>query len=77
MLSLFRRIIHSKFGAIFAIEVMTVPFVVFGGIRIGPAVVFSAAAAFGLASDAIVHVIHAWHEACGAGVADPVQVPPT
>ena len=53
--------------SIFAIEVMTVPFVVLGGIRIGPAVVFSAGAAFGLASDNIVHVLHAWTEAKAAG----------
>ena len=58
--------------SIFAIEVMTVPFVVLGGIRIGPAVVFSAGAAFGLASDNIVHVLHAWTEAKAAGSADPV-----
>ena len=58
--------------SIFAIEVMTVPFVVLGGIRIGPAVVFSAGAAFGLASDNIVHVLHAWTEAKAAGAADPV-----
>ena len=35
-------------------------------------VVFSAGAAFGLASDNIVHVLHAWTEAKAAGAADPV-----
>ena len=38
----------------------------------GPAVVFSAAAAFGLASDSLVHMIHAWSEAKEAGNPDPV-----
>lgn len=41
---------------------------------VGPAVVFSSAAAFGLASDAIVHVIHAWHEALEAGSDEPIKV---
>ena len=59
--------------SIFCIELMTVPFVLLGGIRIGPAVVFSAGAAFGLASDNIVHMLHAWSEAVASGHPNPVQ----
>ena len=44
-----------------------------GDIKIGPAVVFSAGAAFGLASDSLVHMIHAWHEASAAGDPEPVK----
>ena len=62
-------------ASIFCIELMTVPFILLGGIRIGPAVVFSAGAAFGLASDNIVHMLHAWHDAVAAGHADPVGRP--
>ena len=36
------------------------------------AVVFSAGAAFGMASDALVHMIHAWQDARAAGDPKPV-----
>jgi len=59
-------------ASIFCIELMTVPFILIGGIRIGPAVVFSAGAAFGMASDALVHMIHAWQDAKASGHPTPV-----
>lgn len=40
-------------------------------VEIGPVVMITAAAAFGMASDAVLHIVHAWNHARQAGGPEP------